>query len=164
MLSSLTRFNPGWAGGMAGSFTAMREWRTIISQLFVTLSDRLLAVAHAETLSNSAGMVHEFEAGTGERYTILYPFAVGILRRLAPFIGEDKFGIRVGINFEIKNTYFLIQIRVSSVWYSVSNFSHNWAIYKNEAPGTFLAKLKVRWIVNTLSFERNWMYAASIYE
>ena len=36
---------------------------------------------------------------------MIYPFAVGILRRLAPFIAEDKFGIRVGIrigiNFEI---------------------------------------------------------------
>ena len=38
---------------MAGSFIAMRGRRTISSQLFVTLSDRLLAVAHAET-SNSA--------------------------------------------------------------------------------------------------------------
>ena len=49
-----------------------------------------------------------------------YPFAVGILRRLAAFIAVDKFGIRVGINFKIKkrfkkNTYFLIQIRVASV-------------------------------------------------
>ena len=45
---------------MAGSFTARHGRRIIISQLFVTLSDRLLAVTHAETLSNSAGMVHEF--------------------------------------------------------------------------------------------------------
>ena len=45
----------------------------------------------------------------------IYPFAVGILRRLAAFIAVDKFGIRVGINFKIKkNTYFLIQIRVAS--------------------------------------------------
>ena len=27
------------------------------------------------------------------------------------------------------------------MWYSVPNFSHNWAIYKNEAPGTFLANI-----------------------
>ena len=88
-----------------------------------------------------------------------YPFAVGILRRLAAFIAVD-----FKIKKKIKQNYiFLIQIRVASVWYSVSNFSHNWAIDKNEAPGTFLAKLKVRWIVNTLSFERNWMYATSIY-
>ena len=46
--------------------------------------------------------------GHGSEYIIIiYPFAVGILRRLAPFIGEDKFGIRVGINFEIKKYIFL---------------------------------------------------------
>ena len=94
----------------------------------------------------------------------IYPFAVGILRRLAPFIGVDKFGIRVGINFEIKkNAYFLIQIRVASVWYSVTNFSQNWAIYKNEAPGRFWL-IESTVIVNTLSFQTNWIYAASIYE
>ena len=35
------------------------------------------------------------------RHKLEYPFAVGILRRLAPFIKVDEFGIRVGINFEI---------------------------------------------------------------
>ena len=36
-----------------------------------------------------------------------YPFAVGILRRLVPFIAVDKFGIRIRINFEIKKYIFL---------------------------------------------------------
>ena len=41
MLSSLTRFTPGTAGGMQASFIASRWRRTIISQFLATLSERL---------------------------------------------------------------------------------------------------------------------------
>ena len=64
MLSSNTLFTPGRAGGMMGSFMARHGRRTIISQLLLTLIDRLLAAAQAETLSNSSDMVCECEAGT----------------------------------------------------------------------------------------------------
>ena len=63
MLSSNTLFTPERASGMMGSFMARRGRRTIISQLLLTLSDRLLSAAQAETLSNSPDMVCECEAG-----------------------------------------------------------------------------------------------------
>ena len=63
-----------------------------------------------------------------------------------------------------KNIEKKIQIWVASVWYIVANFCPNWAIYKNGAPGAFLDKLKIRWRILPLSFARNWMYTASIYE
>ena len=64
MLSSLTRFTSGSAGGMLASFIARRGRRTITQQILAMLSERLLAVAHAETLPSSAGMVCELDAGT----------------------------------------------------------------------------------------------------
>ena len=39
--------------------------------------------------------------GIRHRALEVYPFAVGILRRLAPFITVDKFGIRIGIRIGI---------------------------------------------------------------
>ena len=41
-----------------------RGRRTIVSQLLETLRERLFAIAQAEILFNSAGMVCELEAGT----------------------------------------------------------------------------------------------------
>ena len=64
ILSSNTRLTSGRAGGMTGSVMARRGRRTIISQLLETLRERLFAIAQAEILFNSAGMVCELEAGT----------------------------------------------------------------------------------------------------
>ena len=49
---------------MMGSFISRRGRRKIISQHLLTLSDRLLAQAQSETLSNLSDMVCECEAGT----------------------------------------------------------------------------------------------------
>ena len=49
---------------MTGSVMGRRGRRTIISQLLETLRERLFAIAQAEMLFNSAGMVCELEAGT----------------------------------------------------------------------------------------------------
>ena len=49
---------------MTGSVMARRGRRTIISQHLATLRERLFAMAQAEILFSSAGMVCEFEAGT----------------------------------------------------------------------------------------------------
>ena len=49
---------------MTRSVMARGRQRTIISQLLETLRERLFAIAQAEILFNSVGMVCEFEAGT----------------------------------------------------------------------------------------------------
>ena len=47
-----------------------------------------------------------------------------------------------GLKFvDIFHMFFLIQIRLAKGWYTIANFSHNWAIYKNGPPGRFLYKI-----------------------
>ena len=57
---------------MTGSVMARGGRRRIISQLLATLSERLLAIAQAEILFNSAGMDCDFEAGTIRQVSSAY--------------------------------------------------------------------------------------------
>ena len=49
-----------------------------------------------------------------------------------------------GLKFvDIFHMFFKIQIRLAKGWYTIANFSHNWAIYKNGPPGRFFIKSTV---------------------
>ena len=44
---------------------------------------------------------------------------------------------------DIFTCFFLIQILLAKGWYTIANFSHNWAIYKNGPPGRYFIKSTV---------------------
>ena len=49
-----------------------------------------------------------------------------------------------GLKFvDIFHMFFKIQIQLAKGWYTIANFSHNWAIYKNGPPGRFFIKSTV---------------------
>ena len=56
---------------MTGSVMGRRGRRTVISQLLETLRGRLFAIAQAEMLFNSVGMVCELEVGKPSHAVIL---------------------------------------------------------------------------------------------